>query len=264
MAAVAAFHILFEDSSSSGEEAAQSDTNDARASKSVPGSSSNAPCSCSSPHRKKPRRRGPKRYDELYPLTEMVHRLVMDKMPTGADRARSETVAYTPSTVNEITKNVHSMIKEHCKTLGMPSPKKLPSGKVIRRQGLAPNPNHRASKYYKGKVNFRRAARRNDRTKFHEDFHYTASQVKTFLELSALFPNEVAFLSCDNKNKVRLGAPANSNPTRPRGMFPTHRRPSVADHSFPARDAHIVPMGYMLVNNVTRTRHRSLERKRLW
>lgn len=214
---------------------------------------------------RKRRRRGRKSFDELYPLTEMVNLVVMDKMPTGANRARSQTTAYAASTVKEITKNVHLLIKEHQRVLGKSPPKKLPSAKIIRRQGLAPNPNIRAARYYKGKVCFRTAPRRYDRTKFHEDFHYSASQVKIFLELSALFSDKIVFLSCDNKNKVRLGAPANSHPTRPRGMYPVNKRPSLADHSFPARDAKIVPMGYMCVCNVDQTRHASLERSRkLW
>lgn len=203
------------------------------------------------------RRRGRPRWDERYPnLTHYVEMCVMDRNHAEAHRGRAQTIAYTPKTVKEITEFVHSNIRAECISRGepVPGPKNLPGKKTIRRQGDPKNPNNRAACYYTGKVSFRGAPRCNDKTRFHPDFHYSASDVKTLLELAALYDDEVVFLSCDNKNKIRLGAAANSNPTKPRGMFMRNQQPSLPDHSFPAKDAKIVPMGYMVVNNTRRAR----------
>lgn len=82
-----------------------------------------------------------------------------------------------------------------------------------------------------------------------------------FAELCSYFDDDCVLLSCDNKNKVRFGAPANPNQTKPRGVYLETQRPSMPDHSFPTRDAHIVPMGYMKVAEHKRIRHDSLREK---
>lgn len=208
-----------------------------------------------------PKPRGRPRLDEKYPITEFVREYIMDKNPTAAHRNRASYSCYTSRTVKCITKYVRGRIIAYCRELGLPDPteKDFPSETTIRRQGVAPNPRYRAACLYSGKIKFRSAPRSNDLTRFHPDFHYSASAVKMFLELSAVFKDDITFLSCDNKNKLILGAPANSNPAKPSGMYMTNNQPSLPDHSFPARDAKIVPMGYMQVWNATRTRHLSFD-----
>lgn len=211
--------------------------------------------------RKNPGTMGRPRLDKKYPITKFVSEYILDKNPTAAHRSRASYACYTSRTAKSITKYVRQRIIAYCKDMGLPQPaeKDFPSVSTVRRQGVAPNPRFRAAKYYKGKIKFRSAPRKNDLTRFHPDFHISAAAVKIFLELSAVFKDDVLFLSCDNKNKLVLGAPANSNPAKPCGMYMTDSQPSLPDHNFPAPGAKITPMGYMEVNSVTRVRHSSLD-----
>lgn len=208
-----------------------------------------------------PGKRGRPRYDEQYPLSSFVEEYITQCHPGAADEKRHNSTCFTTCSIPDIKKYVWGRIRDHCRTLGLPPPKHLPTESTVRRQGVAPNSRVRAAEFYAAKVNFRTAPRRCDLTRFNPDFHYSASDVKTLLELSSLCCDEVLFMSCDNKNKIRLGAPANCNRTRPRGMYMLDNQPSLPDHSFPAKGAFVVPMGYMeIVHCRGRVRHESLDR----
>lgn len=207
------------------------------------------------------RRQGRPSYKDIYPIAAIVEQILKCN-PAGADRGRRETTNYTTLSLKELTRLANDRLRQYCIDFNMPFPKKFPSTKTIRRLGKAPNPRFRTAKNYKNVVPFRTAARNNDATAWHEDFHYTAATVKLFSEMAYYFDGDCAFLSCDNKNKVRFGAPANPNVTRPRGMYLENQRPSMPDHSFPTRDAHIVPYGYMTVSGNTRIRSLSGEETR--
>lgn len=207
-------------------------------------------------------RMGRPRYDELYPITSFIDEYISQCNPAAADEKRRRTTCFTTCTVKDITKYVRGRIRDHCRALGMPVPEPymLPKETTVRRQGVAPNPKLKAAKLYTGNLNFRTAPRRCDVTRYNPDFHYSASDVKSLLEMSALCQGEVLFISCDNKNKLRIGAPANSNRARPRGMYLQENQPSRPDHSFPEQGVYIVPMGYMEVAvGRGRARHASME-----
>lgn len=223
------------------------------------------------PHEKSPRRmfgagcpakrtRGRPAYHRIYPLAAIVEQ-ILNCHPGGADRGRSENTNYTTLTLKELTRRVRDNLRQYCLDFGLPFPRRFPSMKTVRRLGKAPNPRFRAAKNYKNVVPFRTAPRNNDATAWHEDFHHTAATVKVFSEMAYFFDDDCVFLSCDNKNKLRFGAPANSNQTRPRGMYLETQKPSLPDHSFPTKEAHIVPMGYMLVSGITRVRRLSDENR---
>lgn len=204
------------------------------------------------------RKQGRPSFRDKYPLAAITEQ-VLNFHPSGADRHRSQTTNFSTVTIDELHRLVCANIRQYCSDFGLPppGPKDLPSPITIRRLGKAPNPKFKAASYYKNVVPFRTAPRSNNLTKWHEDFHFTAANVSMFAELASFFSSDCVMLSCDNKNKVRFGAPANANTTRPRGMYLENQLPSLPDHSFPTRDAKIVPMGYMNVRNL-RVRHVSL------
>lgn len=209
---------------------------------------------CLAPGRKK--KMGRPAYRDIYPLSAMVQQ-ILSCHSGGADRGRSETTNYTTLTLKELTRRTRDTLRQYCLDFGLPLPKKFPSTKTVRRLGKAPNPRYRTAYLYKNVVPFRTAPRNNDDTPYHEDFHFTAATVKMFNELACYFEADCVFYSCDNKNKVRFGARANVNTTRPRGMFLEWQKPSMPDHSFPTKNAHIVPMGYMHVHDLMRSRNLS-------
>lgn len=179
---------------------------------------------------------------------------ILNAHPSGANRQRSETTNYSTITLKELHRVACDHLLQYCLDFGVPIPKKFPSEKTIRRLGKAPNPRYGAAKFYKNVLPFRTAPRNNNKTKWHPDFHLTAATVNMFSETAAFFEPDCVFLSCDNKNKVRFGAAVNPNMTRPRGMYLEDNLPSMADHTFPTRDAHIIPFGYMRVWDVNRIR----------
>lgn len=203
------------------------------------------------------RKRGRPSYRDLYPLVPIVQR-ILNFHPSGANRQRSETTNYSTITMKELWRLTCLNIKQYCIDFGLPVPSqdKLPCELVIRRLGKASHANYKAASYYKNIVPFRTAPRNNNLTKWHQDFHLTAATVNLFSEMSTFFDDDIVFMSCDNKNKMRFGAPANANITRPRGMYLENDMPSLPDHSFPTKDAKIVPMGYMRVLD-RRIRHES-------
>lgn len=194
---------------------------------------------------------------DRYPALPTIVQQILNCHPGGANRQRSQTTTYSTLTMEELHRLTCQNLQQHCLDFGIPEPNPYPSPKVIRRIGLAPNPRFKTASHYKNKVPFRTAPRNNDATVWHPDFHLTAANVKLFSEMACYFDDDCVFLSCDNKNKVRFGAPANPNMTRPRGMYLTNNQPSLPDHSFPTREGHIVPMGYMRLAR-KRVRHSSI------
>lgn len=188
-------------------------------------------------------------YHDIYPALGAIVEQILNFHPSGANRARSEVTNYSTITVTELHRLACDNLRQYCKDFGLPPPVKLPGELVIRRLGKAPNPRFKAAKNYKNVVPFRTAPRDNNMTKWHEDFHLTAATVNFFSEMARYFDRDCLFLSCDNKNKIRFGAPVNTNMTRPRGQYLEDQQPSMPDHTFPTRGAHIVPYGYMNVVN---------------
>lgn len=206
----------------------------------------------------RPRKIGRVPFRDLYPIVALT-RQCLNSRPAGARRNRAETTNYTTLTLTELHRMVITALRRYCFDFGVQLPKKLPGKKTIRRLGKPPNPRYRSAKDYKSLVPFSTARRRNDRTKWHQDFHFTAATVKLFAELACYFSDDCVLMSCDNKNKVRFGAPVNTNPSRPRGFYLEDAMPSLPDHTFPTRDAKLVPMGYMTVASNPRERRPSLD-----
>lgn len=138
------------------------------------------------------------------------------------------------------------------------------SASTLRRLGEAPKKNCRAHKRYRGIMKFKRAPMSYSKFKETKNLHFSAAQVRTVAEVSTFFRDEIVFLSCDNKQKVQTGRPANSAYRRPTGLYLVSLRPDLDDHSFPIeRLAQLVPMGYMFVDQFVerqfgRCRHSSI------
>lgn len=201
-----------------------------------------------------------------YPLAEFaVH--FLNSRHGAADRSRS-TVSYElSSTMTSMKRFVDSCLRTYCASMDLPLPKNMPSIYTLRRLGIAPDRKLGTSHHYKEIVPFKRAPRNVNLAKDHADFHYSGSIVVTHLELASHFRDEVLMLSCDNKNKIILGAPAIQASRRPVGMFSADAMPQMPDHSFPEEDGKITPQGYMLISceresefePLFRTRHESLK-----
>lgn len=141
---------------------------------------------------------------------------------------------------------------------------------TIRYLGKAPTKRHRASCRYRNIVGFKRAPLSYSMFRYTHHLQYSASQVRTVAEVSTCFRDEIVFMSCDNKQKVQVGRPANSAYRRPTGYYLESNFPDLDDHSFPVEQkVQLVPMGYMFVNQfsekkIGRCRHLSISDMPIW
>lgn len=136
-------------------------------------------------------------------------------------------------------------------------PKAYVSSTTLRRLGYPPTIRNKASKRYRKLIAFKRAPMRYSRFKETQNLHFSASQVRTVAEASTMFRDEVLLYSCDNKQKVQVGRPANSAYRRPTGMYMISDQPDLDDHSFPEeKKAQLVPMGYMNVDQFVERKYR--------
>lgn len=62
---------------------------------------------------------------------------------------------------------------------------------------------------------------------------FSASLVKCVSEMCAYWPDDWLMVSCDNKNKIVIGAPANGASRRVPGVYMSEDRPILPDHTFP-------------------------------
>ena len=81
----------------------------------------------------------------------------------------------------------------------------------------------------------------------HADSQFCHTQVAYMREFAEQFADEVAVMSCDNKNKINIGTLAVSRYHQIRRIFSLSDKPQYADHDFPFAKAKIVPSGYMLL-----------------
>lgn len=98
---------------------------------------------------------------------------------------------------------------------------------------------------YRGVVEARVPGKRNQYREFHKDQHYLFAQVAYRREFTAMFDNECAIFSCDDMNKIKVGALAVSRYHQIQRFFPVDDAPNVLDHDFPIPGYLIIPSGYM-------------------
>ena len=177
----------------------------------------------------------------------------IDQSSTGAHlRRRTDTKYIFGCTAKQILQHVRT---KH--------PDVVISESTIRRMMVQPHRGRRAAAYYKGEVNARRPATRNDFIDGeHKDFQFTCSQVNYLSELAFLFKDECTLISADDKNKVNVGTLAVSRHIKTHGYFPESKTPNNPDHDFPFPNSKLTPSGYMILNKqCTRSRSCSPLRK---
>lgn len=102
-----------------------------------------------------------------------------------------------------------------------------------------------ASSRYKGLVTARVPGKRNQYCEFHKDQHYLFSQVAYRREFSVMFENECAIFSCDDMNKVKVGALAVSRYHQIQQFFLVEDALNVPNHDFPVPVYLLIPYEYM-------------------
>ena len=90
-----------------------------------------------------------------------------------------------------------------------------------------------AGKRYQGFVKARVPGKRNAYREDHPDQHYLFARVAYRREFSEMFSSECAIFSCDDMNKVKVGALAVSRYHQIDHFYPTEDAPNVPDHDFP-------------------------------
>ena len=119
------------------------------------------------------------------------------------------------------------------------------SASSVARLMQPPRHGTRASLRYKGQVAARVPGKRNQYREFHTDQHYLFAQVAYRREFSVMFENECALFSCDDMNKIKVGALAVSRYHQIQRFFPVDDVPNVPDHDFPVPGYLLIPSGYM-------------------
>ena len=87
--------------------------------------------------------------------------------------------------------------------------------------------------------------KRNAYREDHPDQHYLFARVAYRREFSEMFSSECAIFSCDDMNKVKVGALAVSRYHQIDHFYPTEDAPNVPDHDFPVPGYLLIPSGYM-------------------
>ena len=99
-----------------------------------------------------------------------------------------------------------------------------------------------AGKRYQGLVKARVPGKRNAYREDHPDQHYLFARVAYRREFSEMFSSECAIFSCDDMNKVKIGALAVSRYHQIERLHPTEDAPNVPDH---VPGYLLIPSGYM-------------------
>ena len=97
----------------------------------------------------------------------------------------------------------------------------------------APRRNTNISRRYKGLINAKRGRKDNSYREEHQDAHFLFARVAYRLEMAAMFADKTAVLSCDDINKVKVGAPAVSRYHQLSRYFEIGDSPNLRDHDFP-------------------------------
>ncbi|UJR18766.1 hypothetical protein I4U23_005672 [Adineta vaga] len=190
-------------------------------------------------------KRGRKSYHELYPeiITELKD-LLNTHSGSAQDRRRDDAVRFNGLSIVDCNKHIKKrLLKKYSKISKM-------SNATVRRYFLPPKYNIKSSKFYKSRILAKIPQKRNSKSiKEHDDFHFTCAQVNYVEELSSLYSDEILALSCDNKAKIPLGAPAVSRYVRSRKFHLVENQPNLPDHDFPKYGIRINPCAYVMLSN---------------
>ena len=102
-----------------------------------------------------------------------------------------------------------------------------------------------AASRYKGYVKARVPGYRNQYREDNIDQHYLFACVSYRSEFAQMFSKFCAIFSCDDMNKVKVGALAVSRYHQTERFFPIEDAPNVPDHDFPVPGYLLIPSGYM-------------------
>ncbi|CAF3383836.1 unnamed protein product [Rotaria sp. Silwood2] len=197
---------------------------------------------------------GRKSYHELCPdiITELKS-VLNTHSGSAQDRRRDDAVRFNGLSTVDCTKHIKKRLMKKYSRIN-----KI-SNSTVRRYFLPPKNNIQSSKYYKSHILAKIPQKRNSQSiKEHIDFHFTCSQVNYVEELSSLYSDEILALSCDNKAKIPLGAPAVSRYIRSRKFHLVENQPNLPDHDFPRHGIRINPSAYLVLSN-TRQRSSSVD-----
>ncbi|CAF4579955.1 unnamed protein product [Rotaria sp. Silwood2] len=197
---------------------------------------------------------GRKSYHELCPdiITELKS-VLNTHSGSAQDRRRDDAVRFNGLSTVDCTKHIKKRLMKKYSRIN-----KI-SNSTVRRYFLPPKNNIQSSKYYKSHILAKIPQKRNSQSiKEHIDFHFTCSQVNYVEELSSLYSDEILALSCDNKAKIPLGAPAVSRYVRSRKFHLVENQPNLPDHDFPRHGIRINPSAYVVLSN-TRQRSSSVD-----
>ncbi|CAF4545828.1 unnamed protein product [Rotaria socialis] len=188
---------------------------------------------------------GRKSYHELYPdiITELK-KLLNTHSGSAQDRRRDDAIRFNGLSIVDCNKHIKKrLMKKYSKINKI-------SNSTIRRYFLPPKNNIQSSKFYKSHILAKIPQKRNSKSiKEHCDFHFTCALVNYVEELSSLYNDEILALSCDNKAKIPLGAPAVSRYVRSRKFHLVEKQPNLPDHDFPRHGIRINPSAYAVLSN---------------
>ena len=199
-----------------------------------------------------PRGRGRPGIAEQHPeVLVTVERAITQSCSGAHDRRRDETQIGNGISLAELTAKIADNHPEVGKV----------ALSTVHRWMVAPNQQHKAAARYKGAINAKIPAKKNNKTTPNSDFQYSAAQVNLTQELMSLYEEECLIFSCDNKNKVPVGTLASDRRLKHTRFHSVDRAPDYNDHDFPFPSSKLVPQGY--ANLVSRkSRSRSVESPR--
>ena len=87
----------------------------------------------------------------------------------------------------------------------------------------------------------------------HHHVHHCAAQVSVCMEFAAAFNDELFAFSCDDMNKINIGAMAVSCYHQIRRFFLRDDEPNYPDHDFPLPDHKVILSGYMWLQHMIAT-----------
>ena len=102
-----------------------------------------------------------------------------------------------------------------------------------------------AAARYKSLIKARVPGKKNAHREDNIDQHYLFARVAYRREFAQKFLNFCAIFSCDDMNKVKVGALAVRRYHQIERFFPVDDCPNVPDHDFPVPGYLLIPSGYM-------------------
>ena len=108
---------------------------------------------------------------------------------------------------------------------------------------------HNAARYH-SIVQARVPGKRNEEASHeHQHVHHCAAQVNLCMEFAAEHYDEIMSFSCDDMNKINIGAMAVSRYHQIRRFFVAGDEPNYPDHDFPLKNNKIIPSGYLCLTS---------------